>query len=359
MMRSSYRPLVLQTIHYFSRPHESVRRAPLAGAAAWRGRDLGDASNWRITLSEGEVAEIERAVAAAERSQKPLAKLTAADFPLPTLSRRIDEWRETIASGRGFIVLRGVPTARWSQQTAELFFWCFGLHLGVPGAQNPQGDLLGHVRDTGEEPGKVRAYRTATNINYHCDAADAVGLLCLRPAQRGGVSRIVSSVTVYNELLQKRPELVERLYEPLPFDTHGEGGVDFVPIAPCRHYRGRLRTFYHSDYFRSVYDNTSLSIVQRDRELLDAYDEIAADPALYLEMDLAAGDIQLVSNHTILHARTAYEDDDAAHGSRHLLRLWLSFEPDLPLRERLSKERSRLSFVGWLARRRLINAISR
>ena len=39
-------------------------------------------------------------------------------------------------------------------------------------------------------------------------------------------------------------------------------------------------------------------------------------------MQFEPGDIQLISNHVILHARTAYEDDPDA--PRHLLRLWLS-----------------------------------
>jgi alpha-ketoglutarate-dependent taurine dioxygenase len=41
-------------------------------------------------------------------------------------------------------------------------------------------------------------------------------------------------------------------------------------------------------------------------------------------MELRPGDLQLVSNHTILHARTAYEDGGA--GKRHLLRLWLTLD---------------------------------
>jgi alpha-ketoglutarate-dependent taurine dioxygenase len=43
-------------------------------------------------------------------------------------------------------------------------------------------------------------------------------------------------------------------------------------------------------------------------------------------MALQAGDIQLLSNHTILHARTAYEDAPGATGKRHLLRLWLTLD---------------------------------
>ena len=41
-------------------------------------------------------------------------------------------------------------------------------------------------------------------------------------------------------------------------------------------------------------------------------------------MALTPGDVQLVSNHSVIHARTAYEDAPGSGGRRHLLRLWLS-----------------------------------
>ena len=41
-------------------------------------------------------------------------------------------------------------------------------------------------------------------------------------------------------------------------------------------------------------------------------------------MEFLVGDLQLVSNHAVLHARSAYTDSDET--SRHLLRLWLSLD---------------------------------
>jgi alpha-ketoglutarate-dependent taurine dioxygenase len=63
-------------------------------------------------------------------------------------------------------------------------------------------------------------------------------------------------------------------------------------------------------------------------ELLEVYEEIALTPGIYLDMDLEPGDVQLVSNHTVLHARTQYEEWPEPERKRHLLRLWLSLERD-------------------------------
>jgi len=351
-----YESLTAQTLHYFARPHERVRTEPLDVPAAWRGEEMAERTDWRVELGEAQVREIWAAVRAARRTGKPNARMTAEDFPLPTLRPEIARWRRQITSGRGFVLVRGVPVGDWPRADAELFFWCLGQHLGKPGAQNPQGDLLGHVVDTGEDAAArtVRRYRTSADIAYHCDAADAVGLLCLERAESGGLSRIVSSVAVYNELLRTRPDLVDRLYEPFLLDAHGEGGIDHFPIEPCRYAGGRLRTFYHSDYFRSVqsyHDVPPLS--PRDRELLDTYEAIATSPGFYLDMDLAPGDIQLLSNHVVLHARTAYRDRPAPERRRHLLRLWLSLEEPGSLHERALVLRSRARLIAWLLRMRL------
>ena len=325
-MEPGYRSYALQTAHYFDRPHTGIPSAPLAGAAAWRGDALGPDA-WTRRLAAADVAEIETALAAAESTGKPLEAWTRGDFPLPGLAPRFEAWRRELRTGRGFLLLRGVPVERLGRARSERCFWALGLHLGVPGAQNPAGDLLGHVEDTGDDETdpQVRLYRTSADIAYHCDAADVVGLLCLGRGLRGGASRIASSVTVWNELFRTRRELAERLFEPMRLDLRNEerpGMPGFIEVVPCRHAAGALRTFYHSDYFRSVDRHADAALSELERDLLDAYDEIAETPGLYLDMDLEPGDVQLVSNHTIVHARTGYEDGPGAR--RHLLRLWLS-----------------------------------
>ena len=174
----------------------------------------------------------------------------------------------------------------------------------------------------------VRLYKTSANIDYHCDAADVVGLLCLNKARTGGHSRIVSSVTVFNELLARRPELAARLFQPVHLDIRdkevNEAGSS-LPVQPCCYAEGKLRTFYHADYFRSVARHDDVPpLTDLECDLLDTYEVIASDPGLCLDMDLQPGDIQLLSNHTCLHARTEYQDHDDPARRRHLLRLWLS-----------------------------------
>jgi hypothetical protein len=345
-----YKSLRAQTLKYWARPHEGIPTTPIPGPAGWRGEEMRKREDlWVSRLSSAEVEELHAAQRHAAATGKPAREMDAADFPLPALSARIAQWRHEIRRGKGFVLIRGVPVGQWTQAQSETFFWCLGHHFGIPGAQNPEGDLLGHVRDqrTGED---VRYYRTNKELAVHTDTADFVGLLCLQKAKAGGLSRIASSVAVFNELMRVKPQLVPLLFEPLYFDTKGEGGVRAFPIPPCRYFNGELRTFWQSDYYRSVNRFGHVPPMTPElKELLDTYDGIANSPAFHLDMDLQPGDVQLISNHTILHARTGFEDWPELERRRHLLRLWISIPESLPLGERVRTMQSFISVVGAAA----------
>ena len=351
-----YRSLVRQTLHYFARPHEGLPSGPLGGPAAWRASELRAGGDFRMRLSAKEIQEIEHGLLGARAAGKELSSLSRRDFAWEKLRLRIFEWRVELQAGRGFVIVSGVPVERWEDWQCEYFFWGLGLHLGVPGAQNPQGDLLGHVRDEREPADGVtlRQYRTRAHIPFHCDAADVVGLLCLKRAKSGGDSRIASSVAVFDELLRREPAMARRLFEPYFLDTKAEGGLRAFPIAPCCYADGVLRTFYHSDYFRTASRHSEVPpLSDFDLSVLDAYDEIASSPEFCLEMSFQPGDIQLLSNHSVVHSRGGYEDFDDLDQRRHLLRLWLSLPRARSVGERVRVEGSRLGLVWDLARHRL------
>jgi hypothetical protein len=328
---TEYRAYSDQMEHYFfGREHDGVPTAPIVSPADWRAPN-GSEGNWLIELPADEVDELGDAVARLRAQRIEMAAVTRENFVLDTLATRIADWQREISAGRGFIAVRGLPVDRWGEEDSALAFWGIGHHLGLPGAQNPQNELLGHVIDYGEEANNpmVRRYRTKGTIEFHCDPADMVGLLCLNPALRGGQSRIVSSIAVFNEIQRSRPDLVERLFEPFLLDLRGDSiqpGRTVLPVRPCCHSAyGQLSTFYHSEYFRSAARHEGVEIDSRARALLDLYDEICARPSFQFDMWLEKGDMQFISNHTIVHARTSYEDSPDQR--RHLLRLWLSYNP--------------------------------
>ena len=347
---SNYRSVTAQTIHYLSRPHVGIPAYPLRTPSAWKGPAQEISKDWEWHLTDEQKHEIHKMLLHIKEKGLPLKHLTQADCPLPTLTDAIQTWRHEIIYGRGFVLIRGVPVEKYSAEECETIFWCIGLHLGIPGAQNSAGDLLTHVLDEGKKDDIARLYKTSSAIAYHCDAADMVGLLCINNAKHGGKSRIASSVTVFNEFKKLYPKETYLLFDTVLMDARGENGLDYVAIPPLRFDGKKLRTFYHSDYFRSAKRfPKALVSIKKYETALDKYEAIASNPEIYLEMELLPGDMQFISNHTIIHARTEYKDD-SSNDKRHLLRLWLSFAEKESFSYKLLRLKARIlllkSFVG-------------
>ena len=303
---------------------------PIAGPAAWTGAELGGRTEWIHRLSADEVADIERVVASVRASGKPREELARGDVAFDAFAPAVAAVRATLANGRGFVLLRGLPVDRMTPEEAVIAYWALGLHLGTPVSQNFDGELLTSVRDTGADPTdpSTRLYKTRAEQDFHTDGADVIGLLCLNGAKKGGASRIVSSVTVVNAILRRSPELVPVLFDDFYwhyFEPHMPAPMYFTrPI--CRDQGGgRLNTFFIPWYIRRAQELPDVPpMTALQTAALAALEATANDPALYLDMEFRPGDVQLLKNSVILHKRTAYEDWDEPERKRHLLRLWLA-----------------------------------
>ena len=317
--------------------------SPLTTDDAWLGRDMARREDWRRVLTSEEIRELATARAAARRRSEDRTQWSREDFPLPGLAPQIRSWLRDLDVGRGFLLLRGLPLAELGDQAAADIYWGLGLHLGRAVSQNTDGDLLGNVRDTGADPATygVRLYKTRAEQDFHTDGADLIGLLCLRAAKSGGVSRIASSAAIYNRLLAERPDLVAALFETFPFDTQGQhrpGTPAWFARPICRLIDGRLNLFFIPWYIRESQQHADAPQLSAEQEAVLRFIETTAnDPDHFLDMDFQPGDIQLLKNASILHKRTAYEDWDDPARKRHLLRLWLVQEEfsagDVGLRE--------------------------
>jgi hypothetical protein len=305
-----------------------IRREPLHTASTWTASDLARSEDWIHRLSAAEVSDLEAALAHARATGKPMGEITREEFPLPVLGQAIDGWLETLQRGRGFLNIKGVPVNDDAEKAAWLH-WGIGLHLGTAVSQNAAGDLLGHVRDTGADPTdtSVRLYKTRVRLGFHSDGADLVGLLCVRQGRGGGENRLVSTTTLYNEILRRRPDLVPLLFEPFYWDRNDEqreGEPPYFALPICSYAEGELRFFYIGWYIRGAQRHDVPRLTPDQTALLDLIDEIATDPALHVTMKLEPGEINYLKNNTVLHARTEYEDFEEPSKKRHLVRLWLS-----------------------------------
>ena len=308
---------------------------PFEHPAAWTREQMQSTEAWKYQLSEQEVEELKAAVRHAIATGKPVARLSKADFPVPVLTPRIDQLRNELENGRGFELWRGLPVQTWSEHELSVAFWGLGLHLGGPIVQNSKGELLGSViNTTGTDPStnaNSRFYHTNHAAPFHVDGADVVGLACVRRSKSGGASLVVSSCSIYNAILRKRPDLIPLMYEPLWFDHRGEHnavtGEPYWVTSICGYINSKLSIMYLRNFIESGqrYEGAP-PLTDKHRELFDLIDELAASDELCLSMDFQPGDIQWLNNHTTLHSRTSYVDYDEPERRRWLLRLWLNFD---------------------------------
>jgi hypothetical protein len=307
-------------------------RPLIEGPSAWFGPDMRQReAEWSYRLSPLEVAEIETAVETVRSRGLDIAAITKNDFPLPTLSPVLDRLRGEVLDGRGFVLLRGMPVENRPIEHSATAYWGVGAYFGTARSQNAKGHLLGHVYDLGGKAAdnpNLRGYATAERQTFHIDRSDIVALLCLRRAKSGGLSAIVSSMTIHNVMAERRPDLLERLYQTFPVDRRGEvppGKQPFYEAPVFNEYAGTLSVLYSRLHIGSAQRfPEARRLTPADYEALDMIQALAGDPELKLDMTFMPGDIQFLHNHTILHARTGYEDWPEVERKRHLLRLWLS-----------------------------------
>jgi len=315
----------------------SIWMKPIVTPKAWRGDRLARDTSWIVTLTDAEIADVDHALAAAKATGKPLAEVQREDFPLTVTRTRLQQTLAELSDGRGFVVVRGLPVERYGDDDVGLIFWGLGRYLGAPLYQNPGGELLGHVYDHGRTYGNidVRGYETNAYLPYHTDAGDMVGLLCLRRALSGGLSSIVSSTTVHNEILARHPEYLGLLYNGFYYIRREaaltEHGVSERPIPVFGQQDGVVSCRLIRNQINAGAVKRGVPLTAFETAALDFVDEQTRRPDLRLDMDLEPGDIQFINNYTILHSRTEFVDGPEPRQKRHMLRLWLKFPRTWPL----------------------------
>ncbi len=322
-----------------SLPPDTSLPAEIDDASAWYGTDLKERTDWIERLSEAEIAEVESAANELEKSSVDLTSINIEDVLLPTLGPRLQKLLEEVLSGRGFVLIKALPVERWTKREAAIAFLAIGVHLGRLRMQNAEGHLLGHVKDLGRssmDP-NARIYQTRERQTHHTDSCDVVGLLCLRSAKSGGLSNLVSSTAIFNEMRRRRPDLLRVLLDPIETDRRGEvpeGRKPYFSIPVFNWHEGLLSAIYQRQYIESARRFPGVApLSPRQIQALDLFDGLANDPVLNLMMELQPGDMQFVHNHTILHDRTAFEDFPEPERKRHLLRLWVAPPNARPLPE--------------------------
>jgi hypothetical protein len=237
-------------------------------------------------------------------------------------------------------MLRGLPRDKYTDDQMTRIYFGLGSYIGTPMTQSYLGDILGHVMDVSDYEPKSRGYRKGGGQLMHTDSCDIIGLMCLKSAISGGESRISSALAVYNEMLEKHPDLLEILEEGLYLKRTDEDGrratrtfsEHRVPFFYEEN--GQVTCYLPTGYARLAEKSGKCDYSEKESEALYRVRKVSASPELYLDMGFKEGDIQFLNNRMMVHGRTDYQDAKELHDRRHLLRLWLQVKQWPPMPEK-------------------------
>ncbi len=326
-------------------------RTPLSGPGVWLGKDIANSPRWVKTLPAGGAAELAAAVAAVNRRGLDWKDIRRADFPLPTLAPFLADVTDELENGCGIVKITGMTVANHDEDDLRRLYFGIGTHVGTPVFQNRTGELMRAIRDEGAHVGRtygqiegkgtsggtfLSSYaRTLTNggLRYHTDRTDVVGLLCVRQAMAGGISKLGSTPAIHNAILERRPDLLDELFKPFWRSRLGEESTDpatvyALPIFGLRD--GKFTSHYSLTFIEAAEMVPGVpKLTSAQRQAIDMLMSVAEEVSF--SMTLEPGDLQLINSHVTYHGRTPFEDDFNAGKSRMLLRLWLSMANSRPL----------------------------
>lgn len=281
--------------------------APIIHRSAWRGTELFQSPFWQLTPPKTSLSE--------------LAVANAADW--------FRSVQDELENGLGAVLVRGIEVTTDTDATRELFLK-FCEQIGTPVSQSASGEKVFSVRDEGyaADDARARGPNTKKKLSFHTDRCDVIGFFCLKQAKSGGENQVVSSVTLYNEMLARRPDLVKVLCQPYYYQRHN---VDLANENPFT--QQPIFSFFEnrfaSNFLRVLIERAYASgevpaMTAVQCEALDYLEELAADPELHVTFHQQEGDLLLLNNWVTYHRRTEFEDHGPLELRRHLLRVWLS-----------------------------------
>lgn len=300
-----------------------VYRQQIDHPAVWTARSMPHGKDDLVRrLTPDELAGFDALIK--KNAQKDIQDVTREEFDDPRTTPLLTDIRDTVENGRGAIIVVGVTPDRYSEQDMERIWWGVGTHLGIANVQSASGDRIGYVEDDETNPVK-RGYRSSGELSWHTDSPEHIGLMCIRQAQSGGMSGIVSTLAIHNEIQRTRPDLLDALYEgyyyAIPEVKFTDKPVTEEKIPVFSNINGVVSCMIAASFMREAAKKRGEPLPPKLAEGLDLFMSLANREDMHLSFMLEPGEMMLWHNFLFLHRRTEFQN--SATKKRLLLRHWL------------------------------------
>ncbi|MBI3699151.1 MAG: TauD/TfdA family dioxygenase [Afipia sp.] len=221
-------------------------------------------------------------------------------------------------SGFGFVLLRGFPVDPSDEDTTKNRFERFAKSIGVTLSQDSQGEHLGELSARNRGPDWYN------ELPLHTDGANLLLLLSVRSALSGGLTKLACAAAILETMQIEHPTTWQMLFEPWAFHRGKRPGPAYFerPIFK-EHFNSTPDCFFLPGTIRKTPDVAGIPLSPERLEVLAHFQEIAEREDHQFRLKLSPGDVLVVNNNKVLHARTQYAD--APNGpQRLLLRMWVN-----------------------------------
>jgi alpha-ketoglutarate-dependent taurine dioxygenase len=300
---------------------------------AWRASDFASAEDFSVNLDEAERDQLYAAIRRWEDGgRRPVHELVRADYDFDdALTVKLASAAREVRSGRGFVVLRGLPAEGIDVEQYGMAVWGLGLHFGFALSQNAQGELITHVIDATSVDPTPRMYRSNMELRPHTDITAMISLANWNRSQSGGATVLASGVTVHDEIRRRAPHLLAPLYRGYHYHRLGEESESEAPVTEYRvpvfaNRSGQVSCRYLRSGIAGGHAAIGKPLAEEDIAAMDLFDSISTDPQNRLAFFLERGEMIVVNNYTVMHARTRFVNHPEPERRRQLVRLWLDAE---------------------------------
>ncbi|KAM0500519.1 hypothetical protein ACHAP8_005058 [Fusarium lateritium] len=266
---------------------DDAKDTRLIGPLLWSGQDFDGDQTYTLRLSDEEAREVDSALASFKALGLDGDKVSADNFPLPNLSRRLRASAETLHLGKGFVVIRGIDGAKYTNEDSVTIFLGVASYIGDKrGLQDRKGNML---------------FRHSAN--------------------KGGNTYLSSAWTVFNHLLIHKPEVIDTLRAcNWPVQLSGRNASFY--LAPVFEFHDNKLLISLDPHRLGPHPKMRTNIPDLSEAQQYALQAVSdAAKQFELQLKLETGDLLFFNNLALVHRRDAYTDD--ATSSRHLVRLWL------------------------------------
>ena len=209
--------------------------------------------------------------------------------------------------------------------------------VGFVVPQSYSEGLIAHVRDEGQDykHHSTRGHQTRSALAFHSDRCDVNLLLYVRAARSGGELSVVSYQDAANHLRELDEQSLATLFDGFPFDLRNER------IFPSLEWHWRPILWKHCGDIRGHYIRRFVidsqrhadcpRLTRRQVHALDRFDEILEGMRQTRSFTPRPGELLVMDNYRVMHARTAYDDFEDSQGGRLALRTWVAPYDSEPL----------------------------